>query len=54
MMNINKHLCNAATCLIQPKKLGPIGDLIRQVPLYTVLLAVYFLVIVSTVFPFEV
>ena len=33
-MNINKHLCNAATCLIQPKQLGPIGDRIRQVPLY--------------------
>ena len=32
-MNINEHLCNAATCLIQSRRSGLVSDRIRQDPL---------------------
>ena len=33
-MNINENLVNTATCVLQPASLSPLGDRIRQVPLY--------------------
>ena len=35
-IGIHSNLPNTATCLLQPKKRGPIGDHIRQVPLYII------------------